>query len=823
MSTQVIKTPGGINFSGFYYPELKRDLLSFLRANKTRIGLTDENEYEVHVQLISAFALMGHLNNVRLDSVATEMFLDSAQMLESVKKLLRLTGIELKSATPAIAEIVAKLSEVSTLDQAGFIPALAEFTTDSIPPIVYETSVEGENLSRTDRLSHVFGLEPVSTGIAGSVDTNAPDILIDTDVVFPADVVDDLIFIPAVDGKFTQGIFKVTERIGDSEIRLVLEPTGKNPAFQTESDLSWKRLRYTSDQASEANDDTPTELVTPWTGAPVADSFLLFSHQQVQPTQVDLEFGTFGDAYGVWEYYDGERSNLNPLSVSGAVTLIFDCKPLLGNTDRSNAQVRVTYLKTGASKVLTSTWNGTQNLVSTTNLFGQITASNDISDYHITSDWVPFVNTLDTTIVGGVDWVQDGNVKWSLPQTRDRKWGKASFNSQTTEDIWTRYRVITGAAATPVLKRIRIDQGEQYISFFVTQGETVGPQILGSSSGLASQTFKLPETPYLDDTELIEVDEGGAGTWVTYSYVTSFLNSDSTNKHYVREVNAADEATIIFGDGVNGKIPPVGLSNVRSTYRVGGEDDGNVGEDILTVNADGVAGLSSLTNPRPAEGWRLKDGGDVADLERVKRDSPAEQRVRDVASKPQDAERLAAQNFVDSVGIKPVARAFGVEEGFGIKTIKLLVVGAGGTSLTSTQLDDLELYFNGDRNSRPPILGVSMMNYRVIPVNFEPTVIDIIVKVVWSGGSADAIKNALAAFLTPIALEDDGVTFVWNFGSQVSFSKVHTLIHSVDPNIQDIPVLQLKKGTGSFVSQSLDLGQNELPILGNVTVTIAES
>ena len=78
MATQVIETPGGIAFAGFYYPEILRELLAFLRNNKDRIGLTDENEFEVHVQLVRSFALVGHLNNTRLDVVATELLLDSS-------------------------------------------------------------------------------------------------------------------------------------------------------------------------------------------------------------------------------------------------------------------------------------------------------------------------------------------------------------------------------------------------------------------------------------------------------------------------------------------------------------------------------------------------------------------------------------------------------------------------------------------------------------------------------------------------------------------------------------------------------------------------
>ena len=134
MATKVISLPGGMEFAAFYYPELLSSLLAFLRANRDRIGLTDENDFEVHVQLLRSFALMGHLSNTKLDTVATEMFVDSAGLLESLKRIFRLVGIELDSASPATAELVAQLSEVTSVDLTDFIPGLAEFSTEAALP-----------------------------------------------------------------------------------------------------------------------------------------------------------------------------------------------------------------------------------------------------------------------------------------------------------------------------------------------------------------------------------------------------------------------------------------------------------------------------------------------------------------------------------------------------------------------------------------------------------------------------------------------------------------------------------------------------------------
>jgi hypothetical protein len=366
-----------------------------------------------------------------------------------------------------------------------------------------------------------------------------------------------------------------------------------------------------------------------------------------------------------------------------------------------------------------------------------------------------------------------------------------------------------------VFETIKIDQGDQYIKRSCTQGETIGPQIIGSSTGGISQEFRLPETPYIDNSETIEVDEGGSGVWVEYTYVDSFIDSQATSRHYMRQADAQDRGKVIFGDGVNGKVPPAGIDNIRATYRVGGDVDGNVGQNTVVSNADGINGVSEVWNPRSAYGWRIKDGGDTADLARVKREAPAELRTRKTAVTPQDCERLATREFVDASGTKPVIRAWAEEEKYGVKTIGLIVVGAGGNTLTQTQLADLMEYFNGDRDARPVVDGVLVMNHELTAINYEPSLVTIEATVVWPGGNAESIKNQLLAFVNPLAVEEDGSTYVFHFGSQVSFSRVHSLIHAVDPAIQDVPVLKIN-GTAASAS----LTANELPITTAASIEI---
>lgn len=821
MTTQILKAPS-VEFSSFYYPEILRELLTHLRRNRDEMGLTDENEFEVHVQLLRAFALVGHLNNTRLDVTATELLIPTASLLESVKRLLRLIGVELASASPATVTLLLKLSEVFTSDQTGFIPELAEFATDATPPIGYEVLTEdGIDLNRTDEIDYAYVVEELDSGTDGSVNTASPDVFEAASMSLTGANLGDHIFATSPTGITANGgEFRIVDIPASTQARVVKVPGSESPAFQTEGSLVWSLKRFGPNKASDLNSGSDDAM---WASTPQDGDLFYFGHEQVLPSQIDINVGATPGAGldGVWEYFDNTHSQFNPTDVTDNLdgTITFDLTSLLGSVDRHDAIVTVENVITGSRETLLSVFASSENRITTDGTLGQTTVSEDVEDYLITTDWVPFEFQDDGTDNGSSDFEQDGFVAFEFPQDQERNWQATEVN--IIDAVWFRYRLISVSTPTaPTLVRVQIDQDEQYILATATQGETIGPQILGSSDGSVSQSFDLPEAPFIDDTETIEVDEGGGGVWIEYTRAENFLNSTTTSRHYVRETDSEDKATIRFGDGINGKIPPSGTDNIRATYRVGGDQDGNVGATEVVVNADGISGISDVTNPRSASGWKMKDGGTEADLERVKRDAPAALRTRGTATTVDDILRLATTEFVDSDGAKPVARAVGVEEGLGAKTVKLLVVGTGGITLTSQQKTDLEEYFNGNRNSRPPIDGVLVLNQEVGVFNYEPQVIQVAATVVWPGGNAAAIRTALLDLLRPLSVEEDGTTFTWNFGGSVSLSRVYAEIHSVDPAIVDVPTLLLN-GSAAPVS----LGENELPVTtaGSITISIQQS
>lgn len=109
-------------------------------------------------------------------------------------------------------------------------------------------------------------------------------------------------------------------------------------------------------------------------------------------------------------------------------------------------------------------------------------------------------------------------------------------------------------------------RGSMVIPVGTTSWEVIADQVslvinstLGVTDGTANQTFGLG-TNYVHDSIDITIDS------VLYTRVDSWARSRSTDKHYLVDIDINGIAQVIFGDGVNGIIPPSG-KNIIVNYR----------------------------------------------------------------------------------------------------------------------------------------------------------------------------------------------------------------------------------------------------------------
>jgi hypothetical protein len=555
---------------------------------------------------------------------------------------------------------------------------------------------------------------------------------------------------------------------------------------------------------------------TPWP-TPEAGDQIYFIHSDIMWTVLALTLttGATGQGIWVWEFYDGEFQDIQPSTVTdiGGGQLEFNINSVLGTENRSGATVRITLNETGAFEDVISTFNGSEN-IATTGLLGQTVPSADESDYAAGYDWTELaiagINLVDGSIgVGAGPLSESGDLEYDLPQSEILNWRSTTINGFTGFPL--RLRIVTpGASTSPVMNLSRLDTGDQFAITQNTQGRAVEDNPLGSSTGDANQRFETTRDHFILFSETVTVD---GETWIS---VTDFLNSTSQDKHYRVELGENDRATIAFGDGVAGRIPPVGVGNITIDYRFNAENDGNVGANTIAVDKTGLTFVNSVFNPRQASGWAEAQGASEESLELAKIEGPASLRVKEVALSPDDLVTLAIA-FIADDGSSPFTRAKPIEEGFGPKTVKLITVASGGAQPSPTQLTELDLFFNGDRFATPPIPKHFTANQEVTSVAFDSKAIDVVATVevpVVAGLTAQQVVNRLTQILQPEAVKEDGVTFEWEFGADVPASRIIHEIFETDEAIQKVTV--------TTPATDVVLSANELPTAGTFTITIVE-
>jgi hypothetical protein len=702
------------DFSAFYYPQLIEALMLFKRGNVPE--LTDESAEEPSIQLLRAFALVGHINNVMIDIVANESTYGTSQLPETIRNQLRLISYELRPATPSQTDIVYKLSRTFS---AGFelIPDRAQAATrrEGDGPATFFEALTGITIDRTDLVGVVF--------------------------------------------LHVSGIFydHTVEAVAGTEFDATLAPG--DALYIGHSGVMWDEL-----------------------------------HLQISTPSVATN--------GAWEFFDGDAADTRPDSVEnlGGGILQFGLNGLLGPNNRSGALVRIRLNTTSTYEEVVSSWDGTQNILQTS-LLGQSSPSIDAANYTVGSEWKEIEITTDGTAL--LD--QTGDIEFTLPQTSDRVWRKTEVNGFT--GFFLRFRCISvGLGTGPTIGEIRIDGGAQYAIALATQGRSVIGETLGSSNGDTNQRFQTAQDGFIRGSQALRVDDE---EWVE---VSNFLQSQSQDKHYVVELGESDRANFVFGDGVNGRIPPAGQGGIVADYRFDAKADGNVGANTVVVDKQGLSFVERIYNPRPAAGWATAQSASAESLARAKIEASASLHVIEVALGPDDMVTLT-KDFQNASGSKPFSRARAFEEGYGPKTTELIVVARGGQQATSDQLLELQTYFNGDAAADPPVKKHTIANQQVVCSNFEGRQFPVVAIVKAPAGvTSESIQNRLAAILQPEAVQEDGVTYIWDFGGLVPWSRIQHEIFKTNSRIEAVDLL--------LPATDTQLNPRELPVPGAFSITI---
>ena len=114
----------------------------------------------------------------------------------------------------------------------------------------------------------------------------------------------------------------------------------------------------------------------------------------------------------------------------------------------------------------------------------------------------------------------------------------------------------------------------------VSSNATPDGELIGTSTGLPNITFQLGETPVVDGSIEIYVQDGDVfSKWSQVQHLLDYGPTDLVFSIYLDENNIV---SVTFGDGVSGVIPTA-YSEIRAKYTVGGGVIGNIIPSTLTT------------------------------------------------------------------------------------------------------------------------------------------------------------------------------------------------------------------------------------------------
>ncbi len=377
---------------------------------------------------------------------------------------------------------------------------------------------------------------------------------------------------------------------------------------------------------------------------------------------------------------------------------------------------------------------------------------------------------------------------------------------------WFRFRPAEGSSSELWVNRVALN------TVFATQAATAPAEVLGSSNGAAGQRFVTTRKPVIEGQKVevreplppspeqraIILEEEGLGAirpaddlqrragdvWVRWHEVPSFEASGGDERHYLMD---RVKGEILFGDGVNGRIPPAGSRNVRiDEYRVGGGSQGNRDANNITQFRTTIPYVEKVTNLDPARG-----GVDAETYESMLSRAPRQIRHRWRAVTAQDFEDLArlASPEVARARCVPL-RDLSKNLDANLRkpgVVSLIIAPASDSSPGKTVLDGpkpsrelldrVRRYIDAQRPVETDLV-ITGPEYVAIKVEAEIT----ITADATPSAVEDAASAAIIRFLNPITGHRDGSG--WQFGQEPTRSDLFALLEDL-PGVDHVRALKI--------------------------------
>lgn len=269
----------------------------------------------------------------------------------------------------------------------------------------------------------------------------------------------------------------------------------------------------------------------------------------------------------------------------------------------------------------------------------------------------------------------------------------------------------------------------------VSRGKSVANEILGSGDAtVAGQEFVLQKSPL---TYLLSGESTSGASYkstlrvrvngVEWKEVPSFYAQPSNAQIFVTREDEENKTHVQFGDGINGARLPSGVNNVVAIYRYGsGKDAPAAGS--LTVILQPQPGLKAIRGPVPVGG-----GAEPDPAQKIKRYAPQSVLTFGRAVSGDDYETIAAQ----TPGVAR-ARAYWAWDPIQQRTLVTVYVGddASATNAAQIALD------GADDPNRPVVVkqAVAIPAFLLLVLLVDPIYV-----------TTDVVAAATAALVDPDA------------------------------------------------------------------------
>lgn len=336
----------------------------------------------------------------------------------------------------------------------------------------------------------------------------------------------------------------------------------------------------------------------------------------------------------------------------------------------------------------------------------------------------------------------------------------------------------------------QMDPNEMTQTVGVTEGTIVG-EMLGTANGSINQTFTLFNPGVVEGSYRVTLTEG-AGVETEWRWVTRLTDAGPHDEVYTTFTDERDVTWIIFGDGVFGRLPPIGGA-VYARYRFGVGALGNVAIGTI-VNLDGSSSLmdavASISNAAPASG-----GADPESIESMRHNIPLAMRALDRAVTVEDYASLALR-------VPEVAKANASASTYAQVTVAIAPLAGGAPS---QPLKDSVYAYLKERSMIGTGIIIADPVYRPVAINANVYVYPQYLQVTVKRAVEDRLKEFLSFDHT-------------SFAQRITVGQVYRVM--IETEGVDYAVITVLNVDGSGV-EDIFLGPWQIPTAGVITLTMS--